>query len=237
MYQIGNTIAVSADKINKIRNLVDFPLPEDYISFIQQYGYDISVNEFILFSVPDENYVRNNFLSYMYFWKWENKEKEEEALNSLYIAGSIDGDIICCIPSISAPYLIMSRHSESPVYTKTLNEVFDHYKTAYQIGELYLTGNHDRLYESVYMWDDHMYDPDLMNKIRHRFLSHYSPDKIFEEETVQYKINTYLFRSIGGSVYFDGGREIRISYQKPYEEEAAKIITFLKQSLMEEYNK
>lgn len=150
----------------------------------------------------------------MHFWKWESKEKEEEAVNSLYIAGSVEGAIICCIDSPFTPYLILPRHSETPIYTKTLNEVFDHYISIYELKELYLTGTHDRLYESVYMWDDHMYDPDLMNKVRYHFLSCYSPDKISEEDTARHKIYTYFLQAIGGYIHFDGGVKIMICYQK-----------------------
>ena len=150
MYSIGNVKKVNQDEILLIQSLVDFILPQDFLSFLTEYGYG-EINDILLFRRPDENYVKNNFSEYMDLWDWTNEAQKEKALNGLTIATTVDGDIICCVKDNDFPYLILPRHSQKLVFINEFPHLLSHYINESKSEDIYFDSyyNSSLFFQSV----------------------------------------------------------------------------------------
>lgn len=226
IYYIGEVHSVSEAEISNIENLVRYSLPEDYKEFISNYGYG-NLNELLLFEIPDEDFIKNNFAEYLDLWEWD-ETLQQKALHSVMIAKTIDGDIILALNDENSPYLLLPRHSEYPKSFVSFWEIINWYKNEYHLKELYF----DSYYQSDWRFFhiEGEFSDLKLEKIAilyKKFKKNYAIDVIFGEENYQPKC---VLQNIGGWVYFnlDTG-EIRMKFQKLFTSKANEIIGFLEQ--------
>ncbi|MFK8302560.1 SMI1/KNR4 family protein [Capnocytophaga stomatis] len=226
IYYIGEAHLVSEAEISNIENLVKYSIPEDYKEFISNYGYG-NLNELLLFEIPDEDFIKNNFTEYLDLWEWD-ETLQQKALRSVMIAKTIDGDIILALNDENSPYLLLPRHSEYPKSFVSFWEIINWYKNEYHLNELYF----DSYYQSDWRFFhiEGEFSDLKLEKIAilyKKFKKNYAIDVIFGEENYQPKC---VLQNIGGWVYFnlDTG-EIRMKFQKLFTSKANEIIGFLEQ--------
>ncbi|MFJ1472810.1 SMI1/KNR4 family protein [Capnocytophaga cynodegmi] len=226
IYYIGEAHSVSEAEISSIENLVKYSLPEDYKIFLADYGYG-NLNELLLFEIPDENFIKNNFAQYLDLWEW-NETLQQKALHSVMIAKTIDGDVILALNDKNSPYLLLPRHSEYPKSFVSLWKIINWYKNEYHLKKLYF----DSFYQNDWRFfqiEGEFSDLTLekINILYKKFKKNYTIDMIFGEENYQPKC---VLQNIGGWVYFnlDTG-EIRMKFQKLFSSKANEIIKFLQQ--------
>ncbi|ATA89176.1 hypothetical protein CGC58_05235 [Capnocytophaga stomatis] len=226
IYYIGEAHLVSEAEISNIENLVRYSLPEDYKEFISNYGYG-NLNELLLFEIPDEDFIKNNFTEYLDLWEWD-ETLQQRALHSVMIAKTIDGDIILALNDENSPYLLLPRHSEYPKSFVGFWEIINWYKNEYHLKELYF----DSYYQSDWRFFhiEGEFSDLKLEKIAilyKKFKKNYAIDVIFGEENYQPKC---VLQNIGGWIYFnlDTG-EIRMKFQKLFTSKANEIIGFLEQ--------
>lgn len=226
IYYIGEAHLVSEAEISNIENLVRYSLPEDYKEFISNYGYG-NLNELLLFEIPDEDFIKNNFTEYLDLWEWD-ETLQQKALRSVMIAKTIDGDVILALNDENSPYLLLPRHSEYPKSFVSFWEIINWYKNEYHLNELYF----DSYYQSDWRFFhiEGEFSDLKLEKIAilyKKFKKNYAIDVIFGEENYQPKC---VLQNIGGWVYFnlDTG-EIRMKFQKLFTSKANEIIGFLEQ--------
>lgn len=226
IYYIGEAHLVSEAEISNIENLVKYYIPEDYKEFISNYGYG-NLNELLLFEIPDEDFIKNNFTEYLDLWEWD-ETLQQKALRSVMIAKTIDGDIILALNDENSPYLLLPRHSEYPKSFVGFWEIINWYKNEYHLKELYF----DSYYQSDWRFFhiEGEFSDLKLEKIAilyKKFKKNYAIDVIFGEENYQPKC---VLQNIGGWVYFnlDTG-EIRMKFQKLFTSKANEIIGFLEQ--------
>ena len=65
MYTIGQTNPLTESDIQNIELLT--PVPIDYKQFLRRYGFG-SVNEVLMITQPDEQYIKLNFGDYLHLW-------------------------------------------------------------------------------------------------------------------------------------------------------------------------
>lgn len=226
IYYIGEAHLVSEAEISNIENLVKYYIPEDYKEFISNYGYG-NLNELLLFEIPDEDFIKNNFVEYLDLWEWD-ETLQQKALRSVMIAKTIDGDIILALNDENSPYLLLPRHSEYPKSFVSFWEIINWYKNEYHLKELYF----DSYYQSDWRFFhiEGEFSDLKLEKIAilyKKFKKNYAIDVIFGEENYQPKC---VLQNIGGWVCFnlDTG-EIRMKFQKLFTSKANEIIGFLEQ--------
>ncbi|GIJ96768.1 hypothetical protein CAPN001_13370 [Capnocytophaga stomatis] len=226
IYYIGEVHSVSEAEISNIENLVRYSLPEDYKEFISNYGYG-NLNELLLFEIPDEDFIKNNFTEYLDLWEWD-ETLQQRALHSVMIAKTIDGDVILALNDENSPYLLLPRHSEYPKSFVGFWEIINWYKNEYHLKELYF----DSYYQSDWRFFhiEGEFSDLKLEKIAilyKKFKKNYAINVIFGEENYQPKC---VLQNIGGWVCFnlDTG-EIRMKFQKLFTSKANEIIGFLEQ--------
>ncbi|MCH5715340.1 hypothetical protein MKP07_03640 [Niabella hibiscisoli] len=191
---------------------------------MQQLGFG-SINELLMVEEPDPYFIRNNFADYMDFWQWENDE-EEQALNGLTIARSIDGDIVAIIDNISTPFLMLPRHAESPLKFPDLSSVLSFYERQYDfVDNLYFDPYFEWEQKNISVGRDMIMNLQIIRQIHEGFLEKYQPDKVLNAATQP----KYIMRKIGGWVYFDclSGSSIRVKYQTSVKERAVEIMNYI----------
>ena len=232
MYTIGKIKGLNQDEITAIKNLVEFVLPQDYLTFLSEYGFG-EINEILHFQIPDKEFVRNNFSDYLYLWDWTTELQKESALNGLTIATTYDGDTVCCVDNDELPYLLLPRHSSEPIefekFTFYISDISDYFKKL-KTDNLYFDTNCNREMKYISLIKNGQLDKELISKIHKSFLEKYQFDKVFNED-IQPK---YIMQEIGGWVYFDllnFGSSIRVKYQSMFEQKANEIIDFIEQQI------
>ena len=221
MYTIGIVKGLSKNETTSIRELVEFVLPQDYLTFLTEYGYG-EINETLFFQNPDAKYMKNNFSEYMDLWEWENEAQKESTLSGLTIATTIDGDIVCCVNNYNSPYLLLPRHSEKPIKFDNLMSLFSDY---YKSENLYFDTYFNAERKIISLAKNGQLDQNLINKIQKLFLEKYQFDRVLKKETQP----KYVMQEIGGWVYFDliYKSSIRVKYQTIFELKAKNIIDFI----------
>jgi len=224
LYIIGETKHLTQSDIQNIEWLISFPLPTDYKQFLTSYGFG-NINELLMITQPDEQYIKSNFGKYMHLWSLTENEKQE-TLNGLTIATTIDGDVIAVINNKENPIILLPRHSKNPLRFENFEKVVDYYDNQYHfLNDLYFDTYYNFEQENISFIRNEKIDKVLFEKVYQNFVNDIFYDKACNIENQP----KYVIQKIGGWIYFDniGKSSIRIKYQRQLKSEADKIIEFV----------
>ncbi|KFC18919.1 SMI1/KNR4 family protein [Epilithonimonas lactis] len=224
MYTIGQTNPLTESDIQNIELLTPIPLPLDYKQFLKSYGFG-SINEILMITQPDEQYIKLNFGDYLDLWNLTEIEKEE-TLNGLTIATTIDGDIIIVVNSKENPIKLLPRHSKNPLHFDNFQQVIDHYDNQYQfLNDLYFDTYYNYEQENISFIRNGILNKALFKIIYQNILNIVSYEKVYNLESQP----KYIIQKIGGWIYFDNisKSSIRIKFQRQLKSEADKIIEYI----------
>ena len=224
LYIIGETKSLTRTEITEIEKSVHYSLPTDYKIFLSLYGYG-EINELLMITEPDKEYIRSNFSDYMYLWDWKEND-ELKALNGLTIGKTIDGDIIAVTDNPVVPIMMLPRHQEVPVNFSDFQSVIEYYNKEYKFdNNLYFDTYNEHAMEYIDLACNAKTDKGLIDFLHKIFLEKYQVDKSFNQD----KQPKHVIQSIGGWVYFDllSGSAVRIKYQKRFKKEATEILGFI----------
>ena len=224
MYIIGKINPLTEKTILLIEKKINSVLPYDYKRFLSTYGYG-SIHDYLYFSTPDENFMKNNFYENMGNWEWTNDISADVALKGIQISHSKDGDIVLCCRKNSYSYLLLPRHSVHPVQFTSF-ELLLKYLLKHLGRKKYFDSSYEKQMESISLIKNSSVDKKLIYKIRKLLLKKYTFDRVYNRKTQP----IYVFQSIGGFVYLNliHKNSINVKYQSMYENEAQEIIKFIK---------
>ena len=222
MYTIGQTNPLTESDIQNIELLT--PVPIDYKQFLRRYGFG-SVNEVLMITQPDEQYIKLNFGDYLHLWNLTAIEKEK-TLNGLTIATTIDGDIIIVVNDKENPIRLLPRHSKKPLHFNNFRQVIDYYDNQYQfLNDLYFDTYYNYEQENINFIRNGILNKALFEIIYRNTVNSVSYEKVYNLESQP----KYIIQKIGGWIYFDniGKSSIRIKFQRQFKSEASKIIEYI----------
>lgn len=223
-YIIGEIKPLTQIDIQNIESLTPFSFPADYSKFLTNYGFG-NINELLMITQPDEEYVKSNFGEYMDLWELTESETQS-ILNGLTIATTIDGDIVVLVDNKDKPIIMLPRHSNDPIYFDSFEKVIGYYNSEYNFKDvLYFDTYYNFELEYISFIRNDKLDKGLFEQVFQTFLKTVSFDKTYNIETQP----KYVIQKMGGWAYFDniGKNAIRIKYQKQFKSEADKIIKFV----------
>lgn len=187
-YTIGSLKPLSEVDIKKIEDTIGSTLPEGYKNFLMTYGFG-DISELLMITLPDKDYFRSTFQDALDIWEL-TIEEEKTIIEGIIIARTIDGDTVLLIPGNKSPFVVMPRHSMSPVYFSTFNKVINFYVLSYKLeGNIYFD-SYDNFKLKVFsdFVQNGILNKPLFEKVHKRFIDKSAFDRIIENRQPKYII-------------------------------------------------
>jgi len=223
-YTVGHLKPLRKIELKKIEDDISVNLPKDYVIFLMTYGFG-NINELLMFNSPDKDLFHSNFKDCMDLWELTNAE-EKIIVKGITLAKTIDGDIILLISENKLPFVIMPRHSETPIYFNDFNGIIEFYKSEYELNDKMYFDSYDNFELKTFMNSEkkEIFNETIFDEIHKQFLNQMKFDKIIDNKQPK-----YILQKIGGWIYFDSiyKNSIRIKYQKQFAKEANQVIEFI----------